>query len=246
MAYAPGAAAGATALGIASVLAPVAGSIIQNVGSARQAVRAQTFSERMRNTAHQAEIKDLIAAGLNPVLSAGGSGASSPEGVFYQPENMFRSTGEDIRRAIDKRAENVGKWESAGLSSALKSKAEAEIDNVKATNDLIRAQQSREKSAARLNDANAVAVRSSIPEKQARSEVGASVKTGIDTLKKGIERAGAAAGKIWIDLQRKEADYKASGRKLEAEMARKGYRWNTYKQEWEKIPTAPPYRAAQN
>ena len=67
-----------------------------------QSVREQmAFQERMDNSKHQRNIKDLKKAGLNPILSAYGGTAHAPAGASAKMENEL--TGSLVNADIGKK-----------------------------------------------------------------------------------------------------------------------------------------------
>lgn len=58
---------------------------------------ANRLSVDLANSAHQREVRDLRAAGLNPILSAGGSGAATPSIGAVQASNPYEGLGHTAR-----------------------------------------------------------------------------------------------------------------------------------------------------
>lgn len=116
-----------------------AGQNSANAANLKIAREQMKFQERMSNTAHQREVADLQAAGLNPLLSAG-AGASTPSGAITHFNNPTESLADSIKKSPELLMAFERNRAQVDQTEAQKSLTEEQRTSVELQNELTRKQ----------------------------------------------------------------------------------------------------------
>lgn len=122
----------AAAMAIVGAVMTTVGQHNANQQNKGEAEKNRQFQLNASNTAHQREVADLRAAGLNPILSAGGSGASTPSGATATMSNALEGLGSGVADAPSKYMAAENAKADLGNKKAQIGVQSAQVENLKA------------------------------------------------------------------------------------------------------------------
>lgn len=189
-----------------------------NKFNVQQAQANRDFQERMSSTSYQRGVKDMQAAGLNPMLAYSQGGASSPGGSTTAPA-VLRSTSASQGASADAASQQV-----------LQSKAQ--MDLISAQADKLRSETMDQK----VNTAMLLAQIREMQMRGARTEEeipGVRGRSQADLMKSLVEQgaAGYEHTGFFADVQRRKAEARLSELELPKSRAEADF--------YEKIKSAP-------